>query len=476
MRLRHFIIYLLLITVIACDGELDIKPDDIIVEGDVYQSQVLADRALGDCYHLFFIASTSGLSYSLGDFSTDITECSDFNELFNSGDIPTIDARVLSLWTQYYAAINIANNLIVKIPQLASYNEEVQLRQVAEAKFIRAFSYFSLLKYFGSGALMGDMGGLGLPLQLTPFEGYTPDKLIPRSTNDAVYDQIIQDLEEAYEILPVSFATALDTRTRGTKGTVNALLSRVYLYQGNYEEAANKALLVLEETSLYNLSDDLLKVFPPNPNPNIVIPMTSEHILCFPVSGNNMGNNRLGGAYYFKRDIWINDDFLDMHEEGDLRADTLVFNGYVPNPPSSEPILLPRKTTFKFNEPTARDNVAVIRLSEIMLTRAETLARTIGINQESIDLLNQVRDRAFKVDEKPEPFELSDFPDAEDLIERILLERKFELAFEGHLRFDLIRTGKDLKYPGFSDDQKVLPIPQFEIEISEGVIQQNPGY
>jgi hypothetical protein len=70
----------------------------------------------------------------------------------------------------------------------------------------------------------------------------------------------------------------------------------------------------------------------------------------------------------------------------------------------------------------------------------------------------------------------SDFANADALVERILEERKFELAFEGFYRYDLIRTGKPLHTPDLPETKKVLPIPQLEIDISDGIIKQNPGY
>ena len=81
----------------------------------------------------------------------------------------------------------------------------------------------------------------------------------------------------------------------------------------------------------------------------------------------------------------------------------------------------------------------MIRLAEVMLTRAECLVRTTDLNEEAVDLLNQIWQRAM-----PDalPFELSDFADATELLDAILLERQLELAFEGHHRYDLIRTGQ----------------------------------
>src|SRR5690606_28185739 len=115
----------------------------------------------------------------------------------------------------------------------------------------------------------------------------------------------------------------------------------------------------------------------------------------------------------------------------------------------------------------------VIRVAEVVLNRAEALARTTGITTEAVNLLNSIRSRALP---NATPYNTADFSDAAQLIQAILDQRKFELAFEGFYRYDLIRTGRPLRFPDIPEKRKVLPVPQVEINISNGVIRQNPGY
>ena len=322
------------------------------------------------------------------------------------------------------------------------------------------------------GALTGKIDGLGLPLQLTPFEGYNTGDVIPRSTNAQVYAQIKTDLEESMPDLPVKFNTDLKTRSRATQGAANALLARCYLYLRNYESAAEAAIKVLDDPEdVYELSASLFSVFPANSG--TAQALSREHVLAYPVShitsASTAENNNLGNAYFFKRSFWINENFKGAFEQNDLRVSQLMFKGdQVYNTNN-----LNEYTTFKFNNQNGRDNVPVIRLAEVILTRAEALARTTGVTEEAVGWLNEVRSRALP---SATPFTTAQFADAATLISAILEQRKYELAFEGHYRYDLIRTGKPLRTPDLPEGKKVLPVPQVEVDISNGVIKQNPGY
>ncbi len=108
------------------------------------------------------------------------------------------------------------------------------------------------------------------------------------------------------------------------------------------------------------------------------------------------------------------------------------------------------------------------------LTRAEALARLQGINDESITHLNDIMRKAFQT--KPAAYTQASFASAQQLIDQILVERMKELAFEGHTRWDLIRTGRNLRNPALNNDKKILPIPNYDVNISYGSIVQNKGY
>jgi hypothetical protein len=126
----------------------------------------------------------------------------------------------------------------------------------------------------------------------------------------------------------------------------------------------------------------------------------------------------------------------------------------------------------------------LVRLATFYLMRAEALARTEGINQESLDLLNAIRTRAIRrVDSEGVQsdasdvisYEAADFADADELIEAIILERRVELAFEGNRIHDLRRLQRDVRGVAWDADVLVFPIPQREIDANDQLVQ-NPGY
>lgn len=472
MRINILYIVCFLFIASSCNKKLDLAPESTIVDKEVFKTQEGAEQAVSEVYYNFLKSVSNSFAYSYADFTTPILNRNPNFETYASGNATPTDFYVVNTWTAYFKAINSANNVIFKLPEFAKFSEEKQKQFIAEAKFVRAFSYFNLLCLYGDGALSGNMHGPGLPLQLTPFEGYNTGKIIPRSTNGEVFAQVVKDLSEAALDLPETHQGDLKTRSRATKATAFALLSRVYLYMGDNKNSSDAATQVLDRSpSMYSLVTNLRNLFPPNPD-GTAKSFTSEYIMGLPVSqmvSSSTNFNSGLGVYYFKRSYWINADFINEFEPGDLRVSQLIWKG----DSIYNPDMLKEKTTFKFNNPYGRDNVPLIRLAEVMLTEAECLARINGINVESISLLNNVRRRSLPLSTD---LIFGDFANDEELIQTILKQRKLELAFEGQLRYDMIRTGEPLKSPDIPENKKVLPIPQIEVDISNGLIKQNSGY
>lgn len=456
------------IGMISCDKQLDLAPTDVLIEEAVFADIPTAEQALADVYYKLFLA-TSGSTHAIADISLDcvgIKEGSS-NANYFSGNLTATDYEVENIWTKCYEAINVANVFIDKVPKFAKYNEEVRKQHIAEAKFNRAFAYLVLLSYYGDGALVNKEEGLGVPLQLKPYEGFENDKLIPRSTNKEVYEQILSDLQEAISDLPAEYSDQLTTRVRATKSTAKALMSRVYLYKRDYQDCVTMSNEVLSDSN-YELDQNLLNLFPLN-EAGTTSKFSDEVVFGFPISANG-GNFQFGihGIYYYNKYNWANEDFINSMEVTDKRRTELIFEG---NPAITDPVTKFEKTTFKFNNPDTRDDLIMIRLAEVMLNKAEALTQLNGINTESISILNAIKRRS-NVAEVSE----SDFDSKEGLLAEIYRERYLETAFEGHSRFDFIRTGRPLRNPDLTTEQMVFPIPQREIDISKGLLIQNPGY
>jgi hypothetical protein len=458
----------LLLPVLSCNRQLELAPENTLVDKDVFNTQGGAEQALAEAYYELLQAAF-GDAYTYGDFTTPELLASAYYQTYILGQTTPADTKVSGFWTNYFKAINTANNIMAKIPVYGKFSAAMQAQYIAEAKFIRAYGYLDLLRLYGEGALTANPDGPGLPLQLTPFEGYTTGQVVPRSTNAQVYAQIVKDLTEALPALPDKQASDVVTRYRATKGSANALLSRTYLYMRQYSDAAAAAKAVIDRPDIYSLTTDLRQLFPPDPNGGAQ-PITAEYIFALPInqSGTSIISYGPGYGYYLKINFWINPGFINSFEAGDKRVSQLMYKGDTTY--NYQPAYL---TTFKFNNPNGRDNIPMIRLAEIMLTRAEALARTGGINSESLSLLNTIRSRSVT---SAVPYQAADFPSGTALVDAIVRQRGYELAFESHRRYDLIRTGQPLSSPDIAANRKVLPIPQAEIDISAGVIKQNSGY
>ena len=206
-------------------------------------------------------------------------------------------------------------------------------------------------------------------------------------------------------------------------------------------------------------------MFHDNSSGNAPYPFNKEIIFAFPIS-----YNKAAVLQYYLHDIYYiygftapDTNFIKAHDGTDMRrSDMFIINGSTWDP-------------VKFSDPNLLDNLIMIRVAEVMLNKAEALAYKSGVNQVSIDLLNAIHQRAYPAGQKPAPYSTADFTDKQSLIDQILQERRWELAYEGHDRFDKIRSGKQPNNI-LPQNRYAFPIPQREIDITSGLIKQNPGY
>ncbi len=470
MKAQYSLLVLLAILFASCDKYLDLEPENTLVEDKVFEKFSTAESAVAGTYHLLFSAAT--VDYVMTEATSPTCEYSSgagrtYDEINNGAVLPE-DPNLQKIYESYYAALVQANLLLYKIPELGQYEEADMKQHMAEAKFIRAYSYLRLLAWYGDGALMNQLQKDGVVLYLEHYDGFDRDKDIrPRNTNEEVYEQIIKDLEEAITDLPEPSAQSdVENRvSRANKATCEALLVRTYMYMRDYANALTHADQFMTYTG-YELEDDVLSIFPPNPNGE-VIPFSSEHVFGFPVSSNG-GNWQFGGnsIYYIYNNFWYSDALISTFSDTDLRKSELM------NPINNDGEVI--YVTNKYPNRNGRDNMTMMRLPEVLLSKAEAMARTSSsATQDMVDLLNDIHLRANPGTPGYTP---DDFTTTGDFIDRVLLERSKEFAFEGFTRFDQLRTDRPLYNPELPDNKKVFPIPLREIQISNGVVKQNEGY
>jgi starch-binding outer membrane protein, SusD/RagB family len=354
-------------------------------------------------------------------------------------NVSSSNGQVLSSWSAAYAGINRANNLLDAIPSVTELTAAQQAQYRGEALFIRALMYYYLVSWHGD-----------VPLVLDPSRGVDDSSLVSRSPAADVYARIIADLEEAATLL-----TPARNPGRATQGAANALLARVHLDAGNHAEARDRATAVINNTAY---------AIVPNYGSIWTTKNSAESIFELPYSINN--SNSL--AFWFFPDteggrlgFAPTSEFYNAFEAGDERRDFYIrFD--------EDGQIFGAKY---FRVENGDDNVVVLRLAEMYLIRAEANARLNAPAQTVRDDIDVVRNRAG----------LADLPATvdtqEELLDAVLEERRFELAFEGHRFFDLRRRDPvaAAAYLDIPSDRLLFPIPQSERDVNPN-LTQNPGY
>lgn len=357
------------------------------------------------------------------------------------------NAEARDTWINFYYLINISNNLITQVPNIDdpafATGEKDQI--VAEAKVLRALAYHKLVTWFG-----------GVPLITKPTTSIQDEVTEPRSSVADVYTQIIKDLTEAEATLGANGAPAASTVTGWT---AKALLARVYLYNGQYDQALAYANDVIDNGP-FTLAEDYIKLFgqsATDPQGNAESIFELQYTV---EDNNNMGFWALPNGYGGRQEYAPTSDFVNAFSANDTRFDANI------RVVGGDTIL------GKYFRAQGNDNMIIVRLAEMYLIKAEALAEInyTANKQEALDALDVIRNRAGLNDTDP-----TSINSQQDLIDAVLAERGRELALEGHRWHDLVRLGKAEAMFGINANMTLWPIPQREMD-SNPNLDQNPGY
>lgn len=482
----------------SCD--LDYAPENQLVDEKVYKNERTSEAALMGCYVRLNVLlsgapqdqnnyANAGYSLIFGDLGTDNlsprSSVADYVAM-DKGEYSSAqhDGLLYNIWHWGYNAIDYTNNLIAGINKYGQYVTDVMARHIAEAKFIRAYSYLQLLCMFGDQALAGNSQGDGLVMRLDPYNGYNPDDVQGRVSNAEVWQQIITDLEEAIPALPATIDAA-PQRIRANQAVAKALLSRVYLYRGTYgnvtadlekaRDLANEVLTTAGVQFPSSSSEFTTALFPSNEysqSTGYPDPTTRSEELIFFEPARISTDNYPNGIYMYRKNVcFVPQTALSLYDANDIRRTELIWQGSKTD--NANDLCSKKYSTDSYCD------VIYIRTAEVKLTYAETVARTQGVNANAIKQLNDVHQRAFAQGEKPALYTAADFRSTDDFIKAVLLERKRELAYEGHTRWDIIRTDNmvnDSKMAAVATNRRNMPVPDYEIRISYGAIRQNSGF
>jgi tetratricopeptide (TPR) repeat protein len=394
----------------------------------------------------------------------------------------TDNPGVLDLFRGPPPGILRCNVVLQEVPGM-DIDESIKNRTLGEAYFLRGLYHFILVRYFGD-----------IPLILEPLA--PGDDLRPfRTDKDIVYDQIIKDLTTAMDILPLKSTYSASDLGRAAKGSAKGLLAKVYLTLGDWDQVVT---LCNEVNSMgYSLN--------PNYGDNFDLLNKNSQESLFEIqyvsdAGEDFWSNENQASWLSTFTGPRNSDmvaggwgwnqpyqeFIDAYEEGDLRKDvTILYEGCPPfdgqdyDPAYSTTGYNLRKFLVTKSESATSDNspmnFPVLRYADVLLMKAEAL-NNLGRTPEAEDPLNAVRKRAGLL--PVTGLSQSEFRD------KVLHERRMELAFEGQRWFDMIRIdggqwGLDFLHSidklNASEKYLLFPIPLKERE-SNPNLAQNPGY
>ncbi len=355
----------------------------------------------------------------------------DFSELSNRS-IQTNNASVTNMWIRIYNSILRDNIIIKSVPlvQDASFTDAEKKQIVAEAKVMRALHYFNLVRWWG-----------GVPIVTEPTSS-TDGLNLPRNTVAEVYKQIGSDVDAAF---PDLLATS---KGRVTKGTALALKCRAALYQKDYATVVSVANQI-QVLNQYVLMPTIQSIFTTQNTKESIWELnyetTNSNSLAFFLFSSSLGG---------RNEVRPSPALTAAYSLTDSRR--ILTSSY--------------DVQLKYYRINGTDFPIVFRYAEVLLNKAEALSEQ-GNDVDALVLLNQIKVRAGLM---ASPATLV----GSALKDEIFLQRRLELALEGHYFFDLVRTGRASKeLTNWNNNQALLPIPDREIKANPTLAtQQNPGY
>ena len=374
---------------------------------------------------------------------------------FESFAVEATNGIVADYYRSFYNVIFRANLVLANLEAAGTSAAQFE----AEAKFVRAYAYFNLVRLYGDIPLVTSLTG--------PSD---TDVAYTRVASDDVYDLIQADLNTAISGLDNTY------RTRASKAGAQALLAKVELTRGNYAEARSLLESVVA-TGNYSLESNFHDVFYDEDNSETIFAIGYE------TGGIDSQNfsaewlnavGRTSGVNYVTADVRTAFDTYGGNRtavsfrQDESQATEYQVAKYFPNGE-----LGPQYAS----DPTkAGNDWIVLRYADVLLMHVESILAGSNATTDAAALASfqAVRNRAGL----PAPV-------TEVTKDMLLNERRVELAFENHRLFDLMRMGvaQDVLSAfastngyGFSSTDLLLPIPQVEIGLSKGALSQNPGY
>lgn len=467
------------------DNFLSTEPEDSLSPENFYENE---EDAVAAIYSVYERLGTKGL-YNMDGIMYILANASDQTRPFganaervalNDYSYTALNTITSAWWKASFQIINRANAVTNNVPDI-QMDENLRASIVGEAKFLRALSYFNLVRMYGE-----------VPVITQETENFE-DIQEPRTSVDSVYAQIIRDLEEAQGVLPESYNDT--NKGRATVGAAKTLLAKVYLTRERWQDAADKAQEVMD-SGTYGLFEDYAHVFLAEHENG------KEHIFSiqFHAGSQNAGKQGRFWTYTAPNEsktaelsvarggssfgaVFPEVDYYEAYPD-DYRKEVNFFTEWSDFPETDttvtfEPHFFKYHDTGQTQSKRSSVNFPLFRYADVLLMYAEAANEANGgPTAQAYEALNQVRQRA--------RYNQSDsvLPDLSGLTQSgfrdaVLQERHWELVGEGKRWFDLKRTDQlveKLQADGknIQEKNRLFPLPNIELELNDW--QQNPGY
>lgn len=447
---------LFLLLSVSCTDFIEVPlPDGQLTAEGIFEEPATAHAAMTSVYSQLrdgglLTGAPQGLSCLLGTYTDELVYYGSNQgapwAFYNNALLPTT-SEVAVLWNSSYQQIYAANAVLEGVEAAATLPVADRQQLTGEALFVRALLHTYLAQLYD-----------GVPYIRTT--DYRANAAAQRLDATEVLEEAKADLMLAAELLPEAYVTP--DRVRPNRYAARAVLARICLYLGQWDEAGNHASAVLNRTELYPFQENLDGEFLAD-SPSTIWQFS-------PASGD--ANTREGATFIFSSGppplVALRQELVDAFAEEDLRKQHWI-----------------RAVTdgtdtwyhaFKYKQHQnggVREHSVLLRQAELYLIRAEARARggdLIGARED----LDRIRNRA--------GLGPTTALTAEDMVTAIHRERQMELFTElGHRYFDLRRLGtmdtvlEELK-PGWESDDALFPIPETELGLNPNLVPQNPGY
>lgn len=481
MKRRNFILGLAgVFSLSACNSIIDIEPEFVKDGSQIFTTIEDYEYALTGAYSLFrevgYFASgaqTTSTWASLPDMMGDnlvrtTEDLANWQEQVN-WVYESTDSDINTAWQEAYSVVAQANLVLRNIDQFSATNPKAVNRIKGQALAIRAVAHFDVLRYWGTDYDLNSTG-LGIPYVEIVDINNKPSRLTVAES----WAKIFADMTQAETLLGNVDGTINSGNSRSylDQKAVRALLARMYLYAGQYEEAEAFASQVIAEEPLAT-GADFEGIW--------TDASTAEVLWAVPFNaGEGSPSSGVHNAPSNRNRFRPADPLLALYDQNnDIRYGTYFGVRSL----SGAPRNILRKFYGRGNASDNLVNWKVIRTGELYLIRAEARARQGGAKEALANTdLNDLRSARI-ADYAPETLTGS------ALIEAIFTERKKELVGEGHQWFDIKRTTRTIERtdPGLLAGSGVIltpehrawvwPVPQSEIDANENIRgQQSAGY